>query len=393
MTLDESRLRGASVTRPDAILEGTLHAHWDARVVSYDARAFSFAEWALEAARSIDRRVRSLETIHEALAPDEAYRLAKSLCAATQEPEFQRMLRSFVQSRIAVDGHLVGPLAVQRFLNVRVMLPDRPQGVFPFHTGLLYGHGAASRSLWLPLTDVRAPEMASASLQIVGLDRSRRLVREAARARMSVAEMTAFFGRESWPVSAGPGDVLLFTQENLHGNFVNTTGRTRVSIDFRVAEARFGDHLARKVPGGYFELMQEEPRANAPVLPTDAFTSHVIYLNNNTCATAGVPVHLQRLQVVDYCREQGIDIDFEYFELETLDYLPTLAHAVSELEANVVLYSAYALPHHAEDRRRILRMAIERGIVLHLVNERMVVRDGDGVARLERLLAFARHDG
>jgi hypothetical protein len=30
-------------------------------------------------------------------------------------------------------------------MNVRIMLPTTPDLFFPYHTGLLYGHGVASR--------------------------------------------------------------------------------------------------------------------------------------------------------------------------------------------------------------------------------------------------------
>jgi sporadic carbohydrate cluster protein (TIGR04323 family) len=314
--------------------------------------------------------------------------LSKDLCAATHSREFTELVRDFVRDELAPRTGLVPPLGIQRYLNVRIMLPDRPQGVFPFHTGLLYGHGEASRSLWMPLTDVRDASMSSASLQIVGLDESRVLAESAREARLGIDEMAERFGAASWPVSAGPGDVLLFTQENIHGNVVNVTGRTRVSIDFRVAEARFGDRLARKIAGGYFGLL--DTAGNSPRAARPTGRQNVLYLNNNTRSTEGVPVHLQRLMVLDYCRAHGIDYHFEYFELERMDHLPTLAHAVANLECDIVLYSIYALPEGPAARTAILDSALERGLCLHFVNEDVVVADRQDREHLEGILAFAR---
>ena len=60
------------------------------------------------------------------------------------------MLNRFVREQIVPQGKLRLPVAVQRFMNVRIMLPTTPELFFPFHTGLLYGHGIASRSIWMP---------------------------------------------------------------------------------------------------------------------------------------------------------------------------------------------------------------------------------------------------
>jgi hypothetical protein len=193
--------------------------------------------------------------LHNVVPEADTYKLTKQLCADTNLPEFRRMLNSFVREVVVPKGDLKTPVGVQRYLNVRVMLPNRPETIFPFHTGLLYGHGMASRSLWMPFTDVSAPENYTASRQIIEIKRSRELVRYAIDNRLTVDQMTEMFGKESWPLRAKPGLACFFTQENIHGNFVNVTGKTRVSMDFRVAEEQYGDLLARKIPAGYFHLI------------------------------------------------------------------------------------------------------------------------------------------
>ncbi|MEM9381884.1 MAG: hypothetical protein AAGB93_18150 [Planctomycetota bacterium] len=373
-----------------ATLETSL-AQWDARVLAYDAARFDFADRILAAARTLRPEVRSLETIHRDIPDDAAYALSKDLCRLTRAPDFAEMVRRFVVEVLAPESGLEGALAVQRFLNVRIMLPNQPQAVFPFHTGLLYGHGPASRSLWLPLTDVRAREDWTASLQIIDLERSRRLIAEAQRRRAGIDEMATLFRGASHPVSAGPGEVLLFTQEHIHGNVTNETGKTRVSIDFRVAESRFGDMLARKVAGGYFAPIEDES-GRSQVAPPQNALRNLVYLNNSTPYTDGIPVHLQRLMVRDYCEQRDLPVHFEYFELEGMDHLPTLAHAVDSLDCNVLLYSVYALPTEPSFRDEILRRAVERNLVLHFVNEDVVVHDDASRARLEGLLQFARFD-
>jgi sporadic carbohydrate cluster protein (TIGR04323 family) len=388
--------------RRAAALQESLLGPWDARIVEYDPHVHRFADWMLAEVRALGHPVDSLDRLHDVVPLDKVYGLSKQLCATTHRPEFKRMVRDFVIDVVVPKGKLQAPVAVQRFINVRIMAPARPQGIFPFHTGLLYGHGAASRSLWMPLTDVTRDADKNASMQIIGIERSRELVRQAVAERWSVNEMTTRFGAESFPLKAGPGRAVFFTQENIHGNFVNDTGRTRVSMDFRVAEARFGDQLARKIAGGYFELIDQPGRAaphtgaalNKPRRTLgggDGRRSNILYLHNNTPQTVGAPVHLQRYMLLDYCERHGIEYHFELFELETMDHLPTLQHIVSELQSNVVMYSVFALPLSRAFRSRILDDAARNGVALHFVNEDIAVEDAHDRAALEELLAFARY--
>ncbi len=380
-------------TELDAALEESLRTTWNARVVAYDRERFPFDRWVLERVRAHGHAVDALTELHRRLDGPGIYALTKQLCADTRRPEMRRLVDDFLRSEVVPKGRLVAPVAVQRFLNVRIMPPDRPRSVFPFHTGLNYGHGPASRSLWLPLTEVSAPEDASASMHIVGLERSRALIREATEEQLTVTEMQARFAAESWPLSAGPGRMVLFNQEHIHGNFVNTTGKTRVSIDFRVAEARFGDRLARKPVGGYFRVLSDGPEAHADgitaVAPNGLPT--VLYLNNATPGTRGAPVHLQRYMVLDYCRRRGVAYEFELFELDDMAHLPTLSHIVDTLKSNVVLYSVFALPVDPRFRARLLDAALAHGAVMHFVNEDLrLARPADREA-LEDLLTFAHY--
>lgn len=376
-----------------AAMEESLRTTWNARVVDYDAQRFPFAERIRDEVRRLGYPIESLQTLHTVVPREKVYGLSKQLCAATNTPEFRRMVNDFSRDEIVPKGKLVPPIAVQRFLNVRIMVPDKPQGVFPFHTGLLYGHGPGSRSLWMPLTDVTRDEDRSSSLQILTIERSRELIREAIEKRLSVNQMTDLFGAASFGVKAGPGQVLFFTQENIHGNFVNVTGKTRVSIDFRLAEHRFGDQLARKILGGYFEIL---PDGHAqPHRPDHKAIANgrqnTIYLNNNTPSTVGAPVHLQRGMVVDYCKQHGLNFEFELFELETMDHLPTLMHIVEELGCNVILYSIYALPEDAAQRARIFDAAARKGVHLYFVNEDLALTGDADRKRIEDFLGFAKY--
>jgi len=380
----------------DEALEKSLLSEWDAQLVEYDTARFPFNKWILGRVQAMGYELSDLTEIHNVIPIGETYKVTKRLCADTNMPDFRKMLNSFVREVVVQKGALKPPIGVQRFLNVRIMLPNRPETIFPFHTGLLYGHGIASRSLWMPLTDVSAPENYTASMQIIGIKRSRELVQMAIEQRLTVDQMTEVFGRESWPLKARPGLACFFTQENIHGNFVNVTGKTRVSIDFRVAEAQYGDLLARKIPAGYFHLIPEtDAEDEASITETqrpsnDNGKPNLFYVNNNTGSTFGIPVHLQRYMLLDYCKQNNLNYEFELFELEDMAHVPTLNHTIKSLNCNLIMYSIFALPEQDEARNDLLEAAVKRGAIIHFVNENLVLANEKDLENVKRYLNFAK---
>ncbi len=131
----------------DGELERSLTNEWDAKIMTYPNERFPFNEWMRDRIRLMGYQVEDLSYFHEVVPEADSYRVTKQLCADTNLPEFRRMLNRFVREVVIPKGKLRKPVAVQRFMNVRIMLPTTPELFFPLHTGLLYGHGIASRSL------------------------------------------------------------------------------------------------------------------------------------------------------------------------------------------------------------------------------------------------------
>jgi sporadic carbohydrate cluster protein (TIGR04323 family) len=339
-----------------------------------------------------------LQNLHNVVPLDEVYKVTKQLCADTNLPEFRRLLNRFVRDVVVPKGGLRLPVAVQRFMNVRIMLPTTPELFFPFHTGLLYGHGIASRSIWMPFVDVTADEDRSASMQILSIERSRELIRYAIDKRLSMDQMTEVFGAESRQIKAGPGSCCFFTQENIHGSGrPNTTGKTRVSMDFRISEGVYGDLLGRKIPAGYFHLIpdtEEEEELASRLASTVSFKNgkpNIFYVANNTASTYGIPVHLQRYMLMDYINKNDISCDYELFDLEDMLHLPTLWHLVEQRDCNAVMYSIFALPEEEGERNRMLEVAINKGMIIHFVNEGLALTGPEDMKTIQKYLEFSKY--
>jgi sporadic carbohydrate cluster protein (TIGR04323 family) len=383
----------------DAALELSLTTVWDAKVYSWENSKYPFNQWILNRIRGMGYDLNDLSYLHETVPLSEVYTVTKQLCADTNLPEFRRMLNRFVREQVVTQGKLRLPVAVQRFMNVRIMLPTTPELFFPYHTGLLYGHGIASRSMWLPFVDVTADEDRSRSMQIIGIKRSRELIKQAIENRLNMHQMTELFAKESWQIKAGPGSGCFFTQENIHGSGrPNTTGRTRVSMDFRIAEGIYGDYLGRKIPAGYFHLIpdtEEEEDALAARRPREkAFANgkpNIFYVANNTASTYGIPVHLQRYMLVDYSKKKNLEFNYELFDLEDMMHLPTLWHLVNDRECNIIMYSIFALPEDENDRNQMLETAVKRGGVIHFVNEDLQLTNADDLKEIKKYLEFSKY--
>lgn len=383
----------------DAELERSLTTTWDAKVYSWDNSKYPFNEWILDRVRGMGYKLDDLSYLHEAVPLNDTYKVTKQLCADTNLPEFRRLLNRFVREVVVTQGKLRLPVAVQRFMNVRIMLPTTPELFFPFHTGLLYGHGIASRSLWLPFVDVTADEDRNRSMQILGIKRSRELIKYAIEKRLAMEEMTEVFGKESWQIKAGPGSGCFFTQENIHGSGrPNNTGKTRVSMDFRIAEGMFSDYLARKIPAGYFHIIpdtEEEEEALAARAPRENVFNNgkpnIFYVANNTSATYAIPVHLQRYMLVDYCSKKKLEFSYELFDLEDMLHLPTLWHLVRDRSCNIVMYSIFSLPEDEGERNQMLETAVNKGNMIHFVNEDLQLTGADDMAEIKKYLSFSKY--
>jgi sporadic carbohydrate cluster protein (TIGR04323 family) len=309
------------------------------------------------------------------------------------------MLNSFVRQVVVPKGKLRQPVAVQRYMNVRIMLPSTPELYFPLHTGLLYGHGIASRSLWMPFVDVTADEDITRSMQIVPIKKSRELTKYAIEKRLKIAEMTEVWGKAAHQIKAGPGSCCLFSQEHIHGSGMpNITGKTRISMDWRIAEGIYGDLLGRKMPAGYFHLIpdteeEEERLAKLPPreLQFNNGKQNIFYVANNTSSTFCIPVHLQRYMLVDYADKKKISRDYELFDLEDMLHCPTLLHLVEDRNVNIVMYSIFALPEVEADRNHLLETALKRGNIIHFVNEDLQLVTADDLKTIKNYLSFAKY--
>ena len=285
-------------------------------------------------------------------------------------------------------------------MNVRIMLPTTPELFFPFHTGLLYGHGIASRSIWMPFCDVTEDEDKSRSMQILSIKKSRELIQYAIDKRLSMDEMTELFGKESWQIKAGPGSGCFFTQENIHGSGrPNTSGKTRVSMDFRVAEGIYGDYLGRKIPAGYFHLIpdteEEEETLAAHPRRADGFLQrqkqhflrrqqHGLHLRNTGAPAA---LHAGGLLQKEKPRVRLRAVRSRRHDPSADAEIPgrRSASATSSCTASSRCRRMRPIAINCWKRRS------KRGCIIHFVNEDLQLGSGADLTTIKKYLEFSKY--
>jgi sporadic carbohydrate cluster 2OG-Fe(II) oxygenase/sporadic carbohydrate cluster protein (TIGR04323 family) len=357
---------------------------FDVGTLDYDLERYPLDRWVLTRVQERGYEVEDVSQLHEVLPLQDLPALTKGLIKDTFTGEFRDMVVSLIDEYIR--PMLNADIAIQRYPNIRVVLPARPDMILPFHQGIWVGNGLNIGTVWLPLS----PAYDTNSMQIIGLETSKRLTIDATQGHWSREKMQEEFMKHSDPVNLNPGQACLFNQANIHGNIPNETGVTRMSIDYRVLERDGQFH--RKIPGGYFvvnETGEGESNNGSGKYQDRAIIS---YNENNTRMTRGIPIYLQRLALRDYCLERDIKFRYEQVELEGLYHCPILMGVLQHDNADdVILFSVYALPEDSEHRKAILDAALENGVVLHFVNELEVMRNESDRERVEAVLDFSRN--
>jgi hypothetical protein len=99
-----------------------------------------------------------------------------------------------------------------------------------FHCDYWYGHGAESNTIWIPLSDLEADN----SFRVCIHKNQDTLYREIEEKGLYV-DIPEDIINDSEPVLPKPGQAFVFSSKLLHGSPLNSSTRTRLSMDFRIS--------------------------------------------------------------------------------------------------------------------------------------------------------------
>ncbi|AAQ00327.1 MULTISPECIES: sporadic carbohydrate cluster 2OG-Fe(II) oxygenase [Prochlorococcus] len=127
--------------------------------------------------------------------------------------------------------HFLGPdLAIQSKLNLSIQMPKDSTSVLQLHTDALSGQSIFELVLWVPFTpafDSNAMYIFRPEISKIMLSDMPKLEKEGMSSLFNKYEKEATF------IKIDPGKALLFSPTMFHGNILNITKSTRVSINCR----------------------------------------------------------------------------------------------------------------------------------------------------------------
>jgi len=146
----------------------------------------------------------------------------------------------------------LGPdLLIQKSINVSIQLPNDETSILPMHSDCNSGDSPYQLNIWIPLTDAEG----TASMFILDTKRSMEGL------------ITIVNGRECQLlpnvddyVDIKYGEYIIFSPAFLHGNCLNSTSKTRVSLNLRFASMyleRLSSAELDRSFGAYYKVWHE----------------------------------------------------------------------------------------------------------------------------------------
>lgn len=352
--------------------------NWENRTLDYDLEQYPWPQWVLQVIQEIEPQVQDLSQFHAVVPPERILTVTAHVQKAFSRPEFMRRFDDFAEQygRPLIDGRRY---MIKRQATLNLVVPEQRRlgRLLPFHQGVWYNNGRGQRTLWLALTRC----FDSNSMWVVDTETSRNISRQTIAQQWNQSQFEAACLEHAWPVTIDPGQCHLFQQEIIHGNINNTTGVTRMSIDWHMLIE--GSEFSKRWPGGFFRFPGDHRQADRS--SEVKFCHYVIYVGNNTEYDRGIPIMLQRLAIDQYCREYGVATNSVQFENEYLSWMPILEQLIKDQVPGLVLSSIWSLPDDNERCREIMTMALRLKVPMHFVNEYMRL---ESLEDLELIMAY-----
>jgi hypothetical protein len=354
--------------------------NWENKTLNYDLEQFNWPKWILETIQEIEPDVTDLTKIHEIISVDRIVKVQSHVQNAFSRREYAERFDAFAETYIKplINNQ---PYLLKRQATLNLVMPDQEKLArrLPFHQGIFYSNGRGQRTIWMALTRCEGTN----SMYIADLEPSRDLTRRVLEEKWNLAKFEEECLKVSRPVDIYPGQAHLFHQEHIHGNVNNTTGYTRMSIDWHVLlkDTEYG----RRLPGGFFRLPGDYAQSEINDYTGKKF---VAYTNNNTVFSSGIPIVYQRLDIDRYCEKNKISYNSVQFENEHLNWLPILQDYIMQRPDGIVLTSIYSLPDEDGCRDYIMNLALENRVELHFANELCTLKTRQDLLKIKNYLEW-----
>ena len=235
--------------------KNNLDTKWDNQKISYDLEKFPWPSMFEAVIRERYPQVKDLTLLHEYLDSSQLIEIRKYLESFTRSTSFRQLVDQFASHVLEKKGYEYEEYMLQLTPGLRIVVPNQlhKNRLLNFHTGYWTGYDNGTNTIWIPLT----PAYDTNTLWVTDWDTSHKLMKKIHNESWPLDKIQQECERVSWPVEVAVGESWLFNQGHLHGNVNNTTGKTRLSFDFRVAHKNI--EFGRRRPGS--DRMRRQDRS------------------------------------------------------------------------------------------------------------------------------------
>ena len=137
----------------------------------------------------------------------------------------------YLVSKNLLDNLVGNELAMQTKLNVSIQIPNDDTSMLPMHSDIYAGESPFEVVIWIPLTNVDA---SSHSMFITDPKNNRLINKEVTTStNKTILEIYNKHKKKFKFIKIKYGNILLFTPVIMHGNVVNKTSISRISLNCR----------------------------------------------------------------------------------------------------------------------------------------------------------------
>ena len=192
-----------------------------------------------------------LNTIHQHVSVEKlnAFRLGV-FEAMNREPWFREAY--FSVARKAVETLAGNELVMQRRVNLSIQLPDDDSSLLPIHSDVWSGDSPYEVVLWVPYADC----FGTKAMYFTGAEANANIAPKMSQYE-NAEKLYQAVAKDSPFMDVKYGEVLIFTQNIMHGNRANTEKETRWSSNCRFKSAL--SPYADKKLGEFFEPISLRP--------------------------------------------------------------------------------------------------------------------------------------
>lgn len=210
-------------------------------------------EWLAE--RHHKSRIASLDESHQ-LIPEEAVNDLRLRLFAGLNTNPKTRLNYFRLASNLIQSLVGNELAMQNKVNISIQQPHDQSSVLELHSDVWSGDSPFQVVLWVPLTDASDTN----AMFLLSPSESRAAFQRAREGDLtSMAEIHESYKTKIRSIEVKYGEVLLFDSNCLHGNQLNTTTKTRWSLNCRFVSVLAPSTTPERRLGSYYSPVMVRP--------------------------------------------------------------------------------------------------------------------------------------